>query len=271
MAGMQNMSPIEATKSQDDVRHPVSGHVRLPRARGSQNGTDVYRNYHRSLRLKRLALAAFLTMAALFFLWIVPWVPRGLNTGDYTPQLALTIFLLIGVTFTAALAMAAQEVSRRHVVRLLAWGSVYDEATGLRNRGYLYDRLSLECERAAHSSTVFSVLVLQVLIGEAGPTLRTAAGLIERHSSRSDVVALLSGSEVAILSLGVNKEECVLLIQQLRRAVVEDLSSLSEGLAIDDVRSGGATYGVDGEQPNVLIQVARSAMSRTSNTSTKNA
>ncbi|MCH8056169.1 MAG: diguanylate cyclase, partial [Deltaproteobacteria bacterium] len=89
------------------------------------------------------------------------------------------------------------------------WSAVYDEATGLHNRTFLYDRLSLECERAEHSGGVFYVIILQIRLYRPTlgplPTLSNAmlqqvAELINRLTRRSDLVALLGGSELAILA-----------------------------------------------------------------------
>lgn len=199
-------------------------------------------------------------MATLFILWAIPWLPAGLETNDYTPELAFTTYLLLGVALTAAAAMTLQELVRRHREGMLAWGSVYDETTPLRNRAYLYDRLSLECERADHNTGVFSVLVLRVGVGV--PALGNVAELVERVTHRSDVVAPLSGSELAILSVDVGEKERGVLLERLQGAVAAELRRLPGEPAIKDVRGGAATYGVDGTDPNALVQVARSAAKR---------
>ena len=244
-----------------------AGRVEAPSRDARQGAAQAYITYHRWLRLKRLALAAFITLAALFILWAIPWLPSGLDTGDYTPELAFTTYLLLGVVLTAAAAMACQELARRHREGLLAWAIVYDEAKGVRNRAYLYDRLSLECERAGHNGVVFSILVLR--FGRIVPVLERLAELIERVTHRSDVVALLSGRELAILAVDVEVKERGLLLERLRGAVAAELSRLQGKPAIKDIWGGAATYGVDGNDPHTLVQTARAGAKRGSASGTQ--
>ena len=253
-------APLREAELERNGRTVGTGRVEAPSRDGRQGTARAYKSYYRWLRLKRLALAAFVTLAALFILWAIPWLPSGLDTGDYTPELAFTTYLLLGVVLTAASAMACQELARRHREGLLAWAVVYDEATGLRNRAYLYDRLSLECERADHSAGVFSILVLR--FDGVVAALGNVAELIERVTHRSDVAALLSGRELAILSVGVGEKERGLLLERLRGAVAAELSRLPGKPAIKDTRGGGATYGVDGNDPHTLVQAARAEAKR---------
>src|SRR3990172_13214301 len=110
--------------------------------------STVTRSYYRWLHLRRLAFAAFVILGIFLLLWLVPWLPSGLDTDDYTPEMAFTVYLLAGVALMALLALGFQELARRNRERLMLWSTVYDEGTGPHNRTYLYDRLSLECERA---------------------------------------------------------------------------------------------------------------------------
>ena len=223
-----------------------------------QSAAQAYKSYYRWLHLKRLALAAFVMASVVFLLWAIPWLPSGLDSDDYTPELAFTTYLLLSVALTAAAAMISQELARRRRESMLVWTSVYDEATGLRNRAYLYDRLSLECDRAEHGAGVFSILVLRV--SGSTPTLERLAELIERVIHRSDIVALLSGRELAILSVGLGEKERGLLLERLRGAVAAELSRLPGKPAMKDIQGGAATYGVDGDDPNTLVQAARSGV-----------
>ena len=257
MADADDM-PLSEVELECNSRAAAAGRVEAPSRNRRQSAAQAYRTYQRWLRLKRLAMAAFFTMAALFILWAIPWLPAGLETNDYTPELAFTTYLLLGVALTAAAAMTFQELVRRHREGMLAWGSIYDETTGLRNRAYLYDRLSLECELADHNTGVFSVLVLRVGV----PALGNVAELVEQVTHRLDVVALLSGSELAILSVDVGEKERDVLLERLQGVVAAELHRLPGEPAIKDVRGGAATYGVDGTDPNALVQVARSAAKR---------
>jgi hypothetical protein len=95
-----------------------------------------------------MAIGAFITMSAVALLWTVPWIPNGLSTNDYTPQVGFTAYLLLTVAVLGIISLLVQERTRKNRESLLIWSTVYDEKTGLHNRTYLFDRLALECERA---------------------------------------------------------------------------------------------------------------------------
>jgi diguanylate cyclase (GGDEF)-like protein len=230
--------------------------------------STVTRSYYRWLRLRRLAFAAFMILGFFLVLWLVPWLPGGLDTADYTPELAFTVYLLGGVALTALLVLGFQELARRNRERLTLWSTVYDEATGLHNRTYLYDRLSLECERAKRTGGVFSIIVLQLRIGSptsvSAPTLsrqalRQVAEVINSLTHPTDLVAMLTGSELAVLAIGVDRESRRALQERLREAVAAELPRLLDAKAAVDVKGGVATYGVDGNDAGTLVQAARTS------------
>ena len=234
----------------------------------NRQAKKIHRSYYQWLRLSRLALAAFFVMAGFFFFWAIPWMPSGLDADDYTPELAFTVYLLAGMSITGILALGSRELVRRKREGLIAWSAVYDEATGLHNRTFLYDRLSLECERAERSGGVFYVIILQIRLVRPTlgppPTLSNAmlqqvAELINRLTRRSDLVALLSGSELAILAFELGRENQDDLLERLRNAVATELTRLLDGSAMVNVAGGVATYGTQGKEPGALIHVARVA------------
>ncbi len=234
----------------------------------NRQANAIHRSYYKWLRLSRLALAVFFVMAGFFFFWILPWLPSGLDADDYTPELAFTVYLLAGMSITGILALGSRELVRRKREGLIAWSAVYDEATGLHNRTFLYDRLSLECERAERSGGVFYVIILQIRLYRPTlgllPTLSNAmlqqvAELINRLTRRSDLVALLSGSELAILAFELGRENQDDMLERLRNAVATELSRLLDGSAMVNVAGGVATYGVQGKEPGALIHAARVA------------
>lgn len=239
-----------------------------PLSEKNRQAKKIHRSYYQWLRLSRLALAAFFVMAGFFFFWAIPWMPSGLDADDYTPELAFTVYLLAGMSITGILALGSRELVRRKREGLIAWSAVYDEATGLHNRTFLYDRLSLECERAERSGGVFYVIILQLrLYGSTlGPLptlsnamLQQVAELINRLTRRSDLVALLSGSELAILAFELGRESQDDLLERLRNAVAAELSRLLDGSAMVNVAGGVATYGTQGKEPGALIHAARVA------------
>jgi GGDEF domain-containing protein len=164
--------------------------------------------------------------------------------------------------------LSLQELARRDRQVLTAWAAVYDQATGLHTRSYFYDRLGLECERAQPEP--FSVIVLQFhALGPAtkhrnkpplsNAALEKTAELINSVTHSSDVVGLLSGSELAVLAVRVDRERRHILQERLQRTVATALPDLVGQPSRIDVRSGGATFDVDGAQPGGLIQAARTS------------
>ena len=229
-----------------------------------RRASEMHQSYFRWLRVSRLAMAAFSVLVVLFFLWTLPWLPSGLDANDYTPEVALTIYLLGGVTLVGASTLALREFTRRQRERLIAWSSLYDEATGLHNRAYLYDRLSLECERAERMGGVFSVFVLQIRSSTSKPilsnaALRRLAEMINGCTSPTDLVALLSGSELAIIAIGVGQEARIVLLETLQAVVAGELARHLGAATTVNVIGGTATYGVHGREPAALVQAARMA------------
>lgn len=236
----------------------------------AQRATAVYRSYHRWLRASRMAMAAFLAFTALFFAWTIPWLPRGLDTADYPPSVVFTIYLLISLTFMGTIAFVLREWAWRKRESLMVWSTVYDETTGLHNRSYLLDRLSLECDRASRGDGVFSLIVLQIRIGAAGagadepPTLSNSvlqqvATLIDGLTHPTDLVALVNSNELAVLAIRVDKEHRDALLDRLGGAVTEELQGLLPQPVMVSVIGGAATYPVDAKEPDALIQAARTA------------
>jgi GGDEF domain-containing protein len=226
---------------------------------------SALRGYYRWLRLSRLTLGAFFVFAAIFIAWLVPWLPSGLDTDDYTPEMAFTIYLLGGAVFIGLLALSFRELARRDRESLLVWASVFDEATGLHNRAYLYDRLALECERAQRSGRPFTLFVLHTRLAKTAerPTLSPAiqeklAALIDGITHATDVVALLSPNELVVLAFGVGRDERQSVQHRLQDAVDAELPRLIESSSVIDVKIGVATYGVNGTDPSTLVQAGRS-------------
>jgi GGDEF domain-containing protein len=234
-----------------------------------QQGRKAQRRYHIWMRLSRLALASFIFLGIILALWLLPFSPTGISTSDYTPQMAFTAYLLGGVALVGIFVLFFQELARRNRQILSAWSSVYDEATGMHNRSYFYDRLGLECDRALQTAEPFSVIVLQFHAPSAQskkskPPLTTkalekVAQLINGVTHPSDLVGMLSGSELAVLAARVDRERRHLLQDSVQQVVSTALPDLVVEADSIDVRSGGATFGVDSTSAGGLIQAARTS------------
>lgn len=247
---------------------PAEAAAQAPSPERANWARTTHRRYYRWSRLSRLTMAGCFVFAVIFFVWLVPWFPSGLDTQDYTNEFSFTIYLLAGVLVMGGMALAFRAKARRSRDNLIVWSALYDETTGLRSRSYLYDRLSLECERVERSGEDFSLLVLQIRLAPASagapPTLSNTAlehvaALINGLTHPTDSVALLSGSELAVLAIGVPQAQRQALLERLRAPIAEELPRHLKRPANIEVLGGAATYGVEGQDPGALVQAARAA------------
>lgn len=238
-----------------------------PTADRAQHARHVHRGYYRWLRLSRLALGAFIFIGGVFLAWVVPWLPSGLEADDYTPRLAFTVYLMGGAALAGLLALVLRELALRSRERLMVWSTVYDEETGLHNRAYLFDWLALECDRARQTDGTFTIAIFQMRIGGGGGPvlsvsiegLKHVADVIDPMVQPAGLVALLSDSELAVVIVGVGRNERRARVEALRRAVAHELARLLNSELPLDVKAGTATYGVDGEDSASLVQAARAS------------
>lgn len=252
-----------------DTSHTPEHHDARDGGERTNRATSVYRRYTRWSRLSRFALLAFVIFSGVALIWLVPWFPSGLESQDYTPQFAFTVYLLGGMALIGMCALGLRELARRDRETLMVLGTVYDEETGLHNRTYLYDRLALEATRAERLNYVFSLLVFQIRLGRPGrkaPALpkgavQTIANCVSKLTHATDLVALLSDSELAVLAIGVDQKTRKGLIERLRHAIAGELPGLVEDTSLIDVKAGTATFGVDGTDATTLVQAARTTAS----------
>lgn len=225
----------------------------------------------RNLRQRYLALlwrarllgVAFWTATAFFLAWAVPWFPSGLSVEDYSREVVLTFMLAASCTGLGASALLLRRYAQKTQEALIAWSTVYDETTGLYNRRYFYDRLSLECERAKLHRISFAVVLLRLenVGGRRGGStkhldaavLRMAADELGRATRTTDVAALLGANELVVLLARVTdsvaEEVAERLVQKVRTALPPQT-----GIA---VRLGMSTYGSKGRNPNSLLRAAQ--------------
>lgn len=227
---------------------------------------SLHQGYYRWLRLSRLAMAAFVALTVMFLIWAMPWANTGLDADDYTPELAFTVYLLGSIAIFGLLSLTFKELARRSKESLMAWSAVYDIGTGLHNRTYMYDRLSLECARAERGGAVFSVISLQILIASSDletsvslskEALRDIADTVDSLVHPADLVARLSGSELAIVAIGVDKDNRRSVVEGLRAAIAADLPRVLGGPSASEVKAGVATFGIDGRDSAALVKAAR--------------
>jgi diguanylate cyclase (GGDEF)-like protein len=234
-----------------------------PAGTPQRSALGLHRRYYALLRRSRLMAVAFWVAMAYFLYWAIPWFPGGLSEKDYTQQVTLT--LMLG-SFCAVLGVGTL-ILRAHLRRtreaLLAWTAVYDETTGLYNRRYFFDRLSLECERARRQRTTFSFILMRVehsgrhKRSPSAGALRRLATVLTRATRSNDLVALLGASELAVVAMGVPHKSSPQVIDRLRNALKGSLVDSGDRLSL---RLGVASYGARRRDPGTLLRSARRSL-----------
>jgi len=184
---------------------------------------SLYKSYFRTLYLSRLAWVAFWGCFVYFLLWSIPLFGIGLSTDDYTPQFAVTMVFAASCLVLGSLSGALRTVTRRKRQALVAWSSLHDETVGTHTRSHLYDRLSLECERAEQHGGSFALLMLKLRSSHDeqrarvdSDFLRTAAKRVQKLIRDSDLVALVSNDEFGVLLCGVSASAAAVLAGRMR-------------------------------------------------------
>jgi len=248
-----------------------------------ESPSSIYKSYFRTLFLSRLALLAFWACFAYFIVWAIPWIPGGLTAADYSLQLVATLVIAGSSMLLGLIAATLRSQARHKREALVAWTAVYDETTGLYNRRYFYERLSLECERSQRHDIPFALALLEMQYPQSRQdsravradraALRPAAELVKSLTRATDVVALISEREFAVLLVGARQDVALQLAERLRESVNARLPSLlntNDPSIWPTLEVGLAAYGEDGSTPESLLDAARLALDKeTPKTSTE--
>jgi len=244
---------------------PISSAAEATAAETPQrSGVSLHQRYYALLRRSRFLVVAFWTAMLYFLFWAIPWLPGGLSEEDYTRQVTLTLGLGSVCAALGVGALVVREHLRRTREALLAWRTVYDDATGLYNRRYFYDRLSLECERARRQGATFSLILMRLEHGTGpgcGPSagaLRRLAAALARAARSNDLVAQLGGGELAVVVMGASSKMVPQVADRLRSALEGSLVDSGHRL---NLRLGAATYGARARHPSTLLREARRSLS----------
>jgi diguanylate cyclase (GGDEF)-like protein len=248
-------------------------HVRGKR----ESPSSIYKSYFRTLFLSRLALLAFWACFFYFVVWAIPWIPGGLTAGDYSMELVATMVIAGSSMLLGLIAATLRSQARHKREALVAWTAVYDETTGLYNRRYFYERLSLECERSQRHDIPFALALLEMQYPQSRKdsraALRPAAELVKSLTRATDVVAMISEREFAVLLVGARQDVALQLAERLRESVNARLPSLlntNDPSIWPTLEVGVAAYGEDGSTPESLLGAARLALDeKTPKTSTE--
>ncbi|MDE3097462.1 MAG: GGDEF domain-containing protein [Chloroflexota bacterium] len=222
--------------------------------------------YLHDLKLGRLSRFAFVLFAGMFFAWAIPYLPRGLDPSAYAAPSAFAIMLAMAAVNLAILSMVYFfRASRRRDV-LLAWGAMFDEATGLHNRQYFVDRLDLEMARATVKGRSFRVFLLQAQRqGKDGKIERLSreelvemAAMMKESLNASETIASLRPDEIAVLVPGVALAVVEPTDQRILDAVKRFLGRAGSGAGPGwRLRLGSLTYDGEASDPMKLIDATR--------------
>ena len=240
-----------------------------------ESPSSIYKSYFRTLFLSRLALLAFWACFAYFVVWAIPWVPGGLAAGDYSLEIVATMVIAGSSMLLGLIAATLRSQARNKREALVAWTAVYDETTGLYNRRYFYERLSLECERSQRHDIPFALALLEMQYPQSRQdrhavranraALRPAAELVKSLTRTTDVVALISEREFAVLLVGARQDVARQLAERLRESVNARLPSLlntNDPCVWPTLEVGVGAYGEDGSTPESLLDAARLALDK---------
>lgn len=260
------MKTAHSTGSASSTGTPASSEEGATSPEAVQGAVGTHRRYLLLLRRSRLMGAAFWVAMAYFLFWAIPWfraipwLPGGLTTEDYTERVSLTL-LLGGLCAILGLGtLILRDHLRQTRETLLVWTAVYDEVTGLYNRQYFFDRLSLECERARRQGTTFSLFLMRFepsagqRRGPGSHALQRLGAVLTETMRSNDLVALLGGNELAVVAMGVPRKGAPLMAHRLEAALEGSLADLN-------LRLGVATYSARIRNPGALLRLARTSLS----------
>jgi diguanylate cyclase (GGDEF)-like protein len=217
-------------------------------------------------------MVAFWVIFALFVFWAVPIFPWGMSREDYSPQVLLGLFLLGCCPGVTAIALLARSIAARRHEALVAWSSIYDRATGLRNREFFLERLQLQCDLARDREEYRAGLIL-VSIDEAprdgrkpqpanDELFRRIGAHIARQLRSNDLLAAISSTEMAILVWDGSETALSAVASRIGHALEVRIKGLAGDAAGRlTIGIGLASLETDGLRAEGLLESARSRLS----------
>ena len=232
----------------------------------------VHKSYFRAARWSRAAAIAFWIVVVLFFFWAVPWFPWGMSSEDYSSQVVLTVLLLGCCPAITAVTLLLRDIAAQRREALVAWASIHDRATGLRNREYFLERLGLQCGLGRNLAG-YHVGLLLISLHERSAKDRAIRPLDEKpfqaigthlaeQTRPTDLVAVIGAGEIGALVSAGSMVSLQAAAVRVRRAVQEKAQEMdADGRSRLVVSLGVALLDdCDSPSPESLISAAQRAL-----------
>ncbi len=193
------------------------------------------------------------------------------RNGDHL-TIEFTVTPLVSGRQTLFMTIARDNTERHKVEERIKYLALHDELTGLPNRTLFFDRLNQALSRAHRYKHVAAILYIDLdgfkpvndMFGHrAGDTvLKEVATRLKMCIRETDTAARIGGDEFAIILQDLLKKEYA---ENIAERIVKNMS---QGFFIEDkccmvgVSIGISTYPSDGEEPDILLKKADTAMYR---------
>jgi diguanylate cyclase (GGDEF)-like protein len=199
----------------------------------------------------------------------MPWFHVGMAASDYSPQVVIALLLLGMCPAVTAVAILLRSIAKQRREALVAWLSIYDKATGLRNQDYFFERLKLQCQLGGQMSE-YSVGVVLMSIEEMGrdgesvaPTeeaLHLIGSSIAGEMRPTDLVAIVGDREIGVLVSVASPMALQIVAERVRRSLQSKLEEVSRQHGANlMVQMGSASLDGTHSDPEALLKAARSS------------
>ena len=238
-------------------------------SRDRQAFSRTYRSYFRVARWSRVAFAAFWIVVVGFLVWAMPWFHVGMSASDYSPQVVIALLLLGLCPAVTAVAILLRSSAKQRREALVAWLSIYDKTTGLRNQDYFFERLKLQCQLGRQMSE-YSVGVVLMSMEEMGcdgkgmapaeKTLHLIGSSIAGEMRPTDLVAIVGDREIGVLVSVASPMALQIVAERVRRSLQSRLEEVSRQHGANlMVQMGSASLDGTHSDPEALLKAARSS------------
>ena len=153
--------------------------------------------------------------------------------------------------------------------------AAHDALTALPNRAYALEELRCRCERSARGGAVFAIAYLDLdhfkpindnfghQVGD--DVLKVVARRLRNALGEQDFVARLGGDEFLLVVDGIDdRPRALRVVERARAATTQPIAVDGHSLRVG-ITAGIAIWGVDGKEPEALLQLADREMYRAKN------